>query len=219
MTGEIHMKKISKILILIIWIVLIYILFRLNLLNGDEDHLNQFFSSYAKYKGVLFVALSSFRVAALIPSVVFMILGGIMFEPMVGFTLTLVSVFFSETIIYIVSKILIGSGLENYLINKYPKLYKLLNKSNRKILAICILCPIAPSDPACFLASTTGLSYRKFIITVIIANIPMMILYSFLGNSVISLNNNIIIIAAFILIVSCYSVYLWNKEQKQQKLI
>lgn len=212
------MKKMSKFLIVVIWLLLVYILFELDLLNGNQDNLNSFLSSHSKVKGILFVALSTFRVAALIPSVVFMILGGIMFNPFVGFSLTLLSVVMSESIVYMVSKVFVGKGLEQYLVNKYPRLHKLLLRSNSKILAICILCPAAPSDPACFLASSTGLSYRKFIITVILANIPMMILYSFLGNSIISLSSNIIIIAAFIVLLSGYSIYLWKKEQKQQNL-
>jgi uncharacterized membrane protein YdjX (TVP38/TMEM64 family) len=45
-----------------------------------------------------------------------------------------------------------------------------------------------------------------------------MILYSFLGNSVISAANNTIVIAAFIVIISIYSIYSWNKEQRKQRL-
>lgn len=212
------MKRIGKFLIVAIWITLIYMLFRLNLLTGNMDNLNHFFSGCVNYKALLFIALSSLRIAALIPSAIFMVLGGMLFRPIEGITLTLISVIISETIVYITSKVLISSCIQNYLINKYPKLYELLLKNNAKILAIGILCPIAPSDAACFLASSTGLNYRKFILVVIIANMPMMILYSFLGNSVISSSNNIIIIATVILTMSIYSIYLWRKEQRKQEL-
>lgn len=212
------MKKTSKFLVIAIWITLIYILFKLDLLTSNMDNLNKFFNNYGGYKELIFIVISSLRIIAIIPSAVFMIIGGMMFNPMEGFALTLVSVILSETIVYKTSQILINSSLQNHIVNKYPKLYKLLLRNNIKILAIGIICPIAPSDVACFLASSTGLNYTKFILTVIIANSPMMILYSFLGNSARSFANNRIIIAAFIVIISIYSIYLWNKEQSEQRL-
>lgn len=212
------MKRISKLSIAVIWTVIIYILFKLNLLTGDAENLKQFFNNAGSYKELIFVAVSSLRIAALIPSAVFMILGGMIFNPLEGIALTLISVILSETIVYATSKVLVSSHIQDYLINKYPKLYELLLRNNIKILSIGILCPIAPSDIACFLASSTGLNYRKFILTVIVSNMPMMILYGFLGNSVLSSVNNTIIISVIIIMISIYSVHLWNKEQKVQKL-
>ncbi|KZL91820.1 TVP38/TMEM64 family protein [Clostridium magnum] len=212
------MKKISKFLIVTIWIALIYILFKLNLLTGNMDNLNDFFSNCGNYKALIFIALSSLRIVALIPSAVFMILGGMIFTPIEGFALTFISVILSETIVYITSKVLVSSDIQGCFVNKYPKLYELLLGNNTKVLAIGILCPIAPSDAVCFLASSTGLNYRKFILTVIASNMPMMVLYSFLGGSVISSANNTTIIIAIIFVISMYSIYLWNKEQRNERL-
>lgn len=203
-----------KLLIIAIWTALIYILFKNNLLTGNLDNLNQFLNNCGSYKELIFVALAVFRIAALIPSAVFMILAGIIFTPVEGTVLTFISVVLSETIVYIISKILISSDLQNYLIRRNPKLYRLLLKNNTKILAIGILCPLAPSDAVCFLAGSTGLSYGKFILTIVIANMPMMILYSFLGSYVISSFSNTIMISVIIAMMSIYSIYLWNKEQR-----
>lgn len=213
------MKKISKFLVIAVWATLIYIFYKLNLLNGDMDNLNKFLDSFGSYKIVLFITLSTIRVAALIPSVAFMILGGIMFNPLEAFVLTLISVILSESIIYAASKALVSSSIQSYLVNKYPKLYNLLLKNSTRILAIGILCPVAPSDVACFLASSAGLSYRKFIFTVVLANMPLMLLYSFLGGSILSPNNNTIVTGGIILIITIYSMWLWNKEQKQYKSV
>ena len=212
------MRRISKLLIMAVWVVLIYVLFRLDLLTGNMDNLNQFFNRCGNYKTLIFIALSSLRIVALIPSAVFMVLGGVIFNPFKGILLTLISVILSETIVYVTSRILVSSSVQNLFVNKYPKLYELLLKNNTKILAIGILCPISPSDVACFLASSTGLSYRKFILTVIISNIPMMILYGLLGNSFLSSGTNTIMILAIIIVISIYSIYLWNKEQRVQNL-
>jgi uncharacterized membrane protein YdjX (TVP38/TMEM64 family) len=214
-----NMKKLGKVLIIVVWVAIIYAFFKLNLLNGDMNKLSDFLKNHGEYKTLLFIALSTFRVLALIPSAVFMILGGIMFTPMQGFFLTLISVILSETIIFILSKVMLAAKVQEYLVNKYPKVYKLLLRNNTRILALGILCPLAPSDVACFLASSTGIKYGKFMVTVVIANIPMAILYSFLGDSVTSSLNNSLIIGSIVLVISCYSIYLWNREQKQYKIV
>jgi uncharacterized membrane protein YdjX (TVP38/TMEM64 family) len=201
----------------VIWAVVAYVLFRLNLLTGDMDKINQVFNSYGDNKVLIFITLSSLRVAALIPSAVFMIMGGMLFNPLVGVLLTLISVIISETIVYTTSKILIGSQMQGNLVKKYPKLYESILRNNKKILAIGILCPIAPSDLTCFLASSTGLNYRKFILTAVIANLPMVILYSFLGNNILSSAGNTIIVVVIIAAISIYSIYLWNKSQRVQR--
>jgi uncharacterized membrane protein YdjX (TVP38/TMEM64 family) len=123
------LKKISSFLIIFVWVTLIYMLFKLDLFNIDMNNLNIFFDSHRAYEVLIFISMSSLRIIALIPSSVFMVLGGILFKPMEGFVLMLVSVAISETIVYIVSKILIGSKLQSYLVDKYPKVYKLLCKN------------------------------------------------------------------------------------------
>lgn len=208
------MKIISKFLIIAIWIALIYILARLNLLSGDMDNLKLVFKRWDDFKEVIFIALSSLRIVALIPSTVFIILGGMLFNPIEAIILTVISIIISETIVYIISKVVVSSAIQNYLVNKYPRLYEVLLKNNIKILSIGIICPVAPSDVICFLASSTGLNYRKFILIVILANLPMTILYSFFGSGIMSSANNTIIIAVSILIISIYSLYLWRKAQR-----
>lgn len=213
------MKKVSRFLTISTWAVLIYVLFRLDLLKGNIDNLTKIFDICGKYKEVLFITLSSLRIVALIPSSVFMLLGGMLFNPLEGLALTSISVIFSETIIYVTSRILVGSKIQSYLMNKYPKLSSALLRNNIKILAIGILCPIAPSDVACFLASSTSLKYKNFILTIIIANMPMMLLYNFLGSNILSSIGNTIIIVAIIILISGYSIYIWNKAENHQKLV
>lgn len=212
------MKRIIKFLVIAVWVTLIYILFRFNLLTGNINNLNNFFNTSGNYKALIFIALSSIRIVALIPSAVFMILGGVIFNPFEGVLLTLISILLSETIMYVTSKILVSSRIQGYLVNKYPKLYELMLKNNNRILAIGILCPIAPSDVTCFLVSSTGIKYKRFILTIIISNMPMVILYSFLGSNIMSSMVNTIIVASVIVVISLYSAYLWKREKRAQKL-
>lgn len=120
----------SKLLIITVWAILIYILFRLNLLTGNIDNLNQFLDNCGRYKELIFIALAALRIVTLIPSAVFMILGGMIFNPIEGVALTFISVVLSETIVFVISKILICSDIQDYLVKRNPKLYKLLLKNN-----------------------------------------------------------------------------------------
>lgn len=210
------MKKISKLLVLIIWRILLFILFRLNLLTGDISIWSQLINDCENYKEILFVAVFSLRVVAFIPAAIFILLGGIIFNPLKCFLLSLISVIISETIVYVTSKLLLGSKIENYLVNKNPKFYNLLQRNNTKVLALGILCPITPSDVACFLASSTGLSYMRFMNIVIAANIPGIVLYSFVGSSFKYSANSTIMLVSFIILISGYTTHLWKREQKQR---
>jgi uncharacterized membrane protein YdjX (TVP38/TMEM64 family) len=51
-------------------------------------------------------------------------------------------------------------------------------------LALGIICPIAPTDAICYLSAAAGLNYKTYIFTIILANIPLMLIYSFVGISV-----------------------------------
>lgn len=208
------MKKGGKFLIIAIWVSIIFLLFKLGLLTGSLYNLNQYINNFGSYKELIFVLLATLRVVAFIPSAVFMLLSGLIFNPFEGIGLNFISIVISETIVFAVSKILISSNIQKFLVKKNPRLYKLLLKNNKKILAIGIICPMAPSDVACFLASSTGLSYKRFMIIVVLSNMPMMILYSLLGISAASSAAKVIIIGAIIAIISLYSLYLWKKAEK-----
>ncbi|MGL5353251.1 MAG: TVP38/TMEM64 family protein [Clostridium sp.] len=209
------MKKISKLLVLIIWGILLFILFRLNLLTGDISIWSQLINDCENYKEILFVAVFSLRVIAFVPSAIFVLLGGIIFNPLKCCLLSLISVIISESIVYVISKSLLGSKIEHYLVGKYPKFYKILQSNNTKVLTLGILCPVTPSDVACFLASSTGLSYIRFMIIVIAANMPEIVLYSFFESSFKYSANSTIILVSFIIVIIGYTTYLWKREQKQ----
>lgn len=62
----------------------------------------------------------------------------------------------------------------------------------------------------CYMSSYLGLPYRKYIITFIIANIPAVILYSFIGESFNSSIYNVIFIIITLIIIAIVSLKLWN---------
>ncbi|KMY53086.1 hypothetical protein AC623_03005 [Bacillus sp. FJAT-27231] len=211
------MKK--KVLVVAIWILLIYVLKQHHLLSPDLDRLKELISENSNYAMLLFVALWGVRLLIFIPGITLMILGGICFEPLLGFLLSMAGIILSETLVYIFSKTFIGMKLNKFLKNKSPKLRALLKTYNYKFLALGIVCPIASTDAICFLSASLGLTYTTYMLTIIVANIPMALLYGFIGPS---LNGSLLGIAAVVIVfivVTIMSVNAWNKLNKCEDFV
>lgn len=202
------MKK--KLLILALWVLLIYIVKQNNLLSIDLDTLKQVITENTKYAMLLFLGLWIVRLLFFIPGLSLMVLGGICFNPLTGFVLSMIGIILSETLVYIVSKLLPMASMNQFLKRKNPNLGKLLEKYTYKFLALGIICPIAPTDAICFLAATAGLKYKTYIFTIILANIPLMLIYSFVGISISDSLFGITLVILSLLLIAIVSVRIWN---------
>ena len=160
---------------------------------------------------LVFLGLWIIRLIAFIPGVTLMLLGGIIFSPIEALLLSLSGLIISDSLVFILGKIDLFDGIKKKIESKYKDIYKLIEEENHKILAVGVLCPIAPTDVICYLSSYLGLGYKKFIITFILANIPAVFLYSFLADSF----NDSIYKTMFIIIAlaatSVITIKEWNK--------
>ena len=160
---------------------------------------------------VFFIGLWSIRLIAFIPGVTLMLLGGLIFEPNKAFVLSLLGIVISDAIVFAIAKVKILSGLRKRIENKYPEVISLLEAYNYKILGIGVLCPVAPTDAIVFLSSYMGISFSKFLLVFIGANLPALFLYSYLGQSFDGSIFNTIMIVLTLTITGIFSVKLWNE--------
>ncbi|MBX9138011.1 MULTISPECIES: VTT domain-containing protein [unclassified Clostridium] len=160
---------------------------------------------------VFFIGLWSIRLIAFIPGVTLMLLGGLIFEPNKAFVLSLLGIVISDAIVFAIAKVKILSGLRKRIENKYPEVISLLEAYNYKILGIGVLCPVAPTDAIVFLSSYMGISFSKFLLVFIGANLPALFLYSYLGQSFDGSIFNTIMIVVTLTITGIFSVKLWNE--------
>lgn len=160
---------------------------------------------------VFFIGLWSIRLIAFIPGVTLMLLGGLIFEPNKAFVLSLLGIVISDAIVFAIAKVKILSGLRKRIENKYPEVISLLEAYNYKILGIGVLCPLAPTDAIVFLSSYMGISFSKFLLVFIGANLPALFLYSYLGQSFDGSIFNTIMIVVTLTITGIFSVKLWNE--------
>ncbi|MGE8207633.1 TVP38/TMEM64 family protein [Heyndrickxia sp. NPDC080065] len=173
----------KKIFLVFIWAIFIYFLKQNHLLSIDIDALKQFISGYPKYTFFIFIGLWVFRLLIFLPGSTLMILGGICLGPTIGFTLSMVGMVISESLVFMMAKTFTSARINHYLNVKQPRLKGLLETYHYKFLALGVICPILPTDVICYLSASMGISYPLYLLTIIISNIPMMALYSTLGGS------------------------------------
>ena len=172
------MRKNTKYVIFLIWIIIICILKINNIISFDFDVIKKYLEINTQYAMVIFSLIWILRVFMFIPGVTLIILGGICFGPVEGVLLSMIGMIFSETIVFIISRTFIGSRLKDLINRKYPNLNPLIKEYNYKLLGLGIICPIAPTDAVCFLLSSSGINYGKYIMVVIISNVPAILLLS-----------------------------------------
>jgi uncharacterized membrane protein YdjX (TVP38/TMEM64 family) len=131
----------------------------------------------------------------------------------------MVSITISETIVYIIGRYFTGNRLKRYLDKEHKDLVQLTDKYGYEFLALGILCPIAPTDLVCLIASSLDFDYKKYIVTVAFANIPMILVYSYLGNSRLDFTGKNSIIVVVIGIVLIYTIAIWLKIKSKNKAL
>ena len=192
------MKLNKKYIVITFWIVLLVFLKSINVISLDITTIEKFLQTNEKYLIPIFILLWSVRIFVFVPGITFMVIGGIFFGPIEAIFLSTVGIFISETFIYFISKYCATSKLTLFLNKRHPEVKDLIKKYDYKFITLGILCPLAPTDVICYLAASAGIKYLKFILTVIISNLPLVALYSFVGTS---LNGSLYMIAIISVIV------------------
>lgn len=204
------MNKLLKGFAFLFWIAILAVFFRYQLYIDGAGKITRFLKAYPNYSTLLFLMIASFRVFTLIPCTVFIISAGMMFHPVKAFILVTIANLLSEILLFLFVKATIGMGYQEKVIKKYPKLYSLIQNNNVKILALGVSSPVLPSDVVCFFSTLTGMPFRKYALTVLIANIPLILLYTFLG---ISMNYSLSVFIAtlvIIILISILNYKRWN---------
>ena len=197
-------------IILLLIISLILIIGISNGISLDIDSLRDYIDS-SKYSEIIFIAIWCIRLISFIPGVTLMILGGLIFEAEEAIILSLIGVVLSGIIVFAIAKMDIFNGLREKINKKHPEIMELIESYNYKILAVGVLCPIAPTDVIVFVSSYMGINFKKFVLIFSLANIPAIYLYSYLGDSFNGSIINTIMIIVTLIITGFFSSRLWKK--------
>ncbi|AGX42633.1 TVP38/TMEM64 family protein [Clostridium saccharobutylicum] len=206
------MNNLFKVIVFLFWMAIIAVFFKYQLYIDGVGKITGFLESYPKYSALLFLIIASFRIFTFVPCTVFIIVSGILFDPVKAFILVTIANLLSEILLFLFVKVTIGMGYQENIINKYPKIYSLIQNNSVKILALGVSSPVVPSDVVCFFSALTGMSFSKYALTIFIADTPVILLYTFLG---ISTKYSVYVFIAtliIIILVSYINYRRWNSK-------
>lgn len=197
-----------------IWLLSFFALAYFDLLPTDINTIKHFFSENQKYALVIFIGLWILRLLFLIPGTPLMILGGVYFGPIEGAMLSTIGLVMSATLIYFFSSKVSEKKVKNFMDNRHKDLSILTKTYNYKLLGLGMICPIVPADVLCFLSVANGIKYSTYILTIVIANAPLRLLYSYIGVSFTKSTVGLILTFVSIALIFIVSIKMWNTLKK-----
>ncbi|NFV11847.1 TVP38/TMEM64 family protein [Clostridium sporogenes] len=203
-------KKYLGFTLVIVWAISLYIFNNYDFIQIIIEFIKEYSISNEAGTMIIFILLWIVRLPILLPGFILIILGGTLFGTINGFLLSMIGMVLSESLIYVIAKLFSNFNIRNLINKKYNYIEPLIRKYNFRFLALGIICPIAPTDVICFLSSSIGLSYIKYILTIIISNIPIIGLYSYMGINYKESSLSVIILCLTISVLALYTMKIWN---------
>ena len=156
---------------------------------SSTGEMRAFVESFGATAPIIFFLLQTLQIiAAPIPGNVTALVGGALFGFWKSFLITVAALAVGSSIAFLLVR-LYGRPLAERFI-KPQIIDKYLDNGSRKYslyLFLLFLFPFFPDDALCFIAGLTGISYRAFILIVIIARPPGMAFSSLVGSGAISI--------------------------------
>lgn len=160
--------------------------------------------------GGLFLLLSIVKIVFFIPQGIFIIYRSMIFGSYEGFLLYILSLVISQSILYAIGN-LFQKQLGDAFLEKNKDAITIVKKYGYKVLALGVACPLISSNLITVSAAIIKMDYKKCILTILMAEIPVIFLYAFLGNGFMDNVEFKTYIAITIAFLSYYIFYLWNR--------
>lgn len=173
------MNKTFSIILTILGFILIFYLFNNNL---SAQQLTLLLKSAGIFAPLLFILIQIIQcIIPIIPGSVSCIIGVALFNPIGGFIYNFIGISIGSTINFLLAK-KYGNKLVLKLVSKnsYDKYITWLEKKDKfnKLFALAMLLPCLPDDLLCFLAGLTPMSFKKFILIILICKPWSILAYS-----------------------------------------
>lgn len=133
-------------------------------------------------KVLVFIFLQIFQVVVpIIPGGITLGVGVFVFGPLMGFIYNYLSICLGSLINFYLAR-RFGKKFIQYVAKPetYEKYEAMANKNNRFLwfFALMIAAPFAPDDILCLVAGLTDMTYRQFILVILICKVPSVLAYS-----------------------------------------
>lgn len=206
------MSNLFKGIFIIFWLSILFVFFKYQLYSDGVHKIASFLNTFPRYSALLFLIIATFRIFTFVPCTVFIIIAGMLFNPLETVILTTISNLLSETILFGLTSLTLNMNYQKKIIDKYPSIYNLVKKNNVKILALGVSTPVVPTDVVCFFSVLTGIKFQKYILTIFLSDTPIILLYTFLGISAQYSIYVFIITFVIIALMSYFNYRKWNNQ-------
>ncbi len=165
-----------------------YSIAELKQIFSSTEEMRAFVESFGAAAPVIFFLLQTLQIiAAPIPGNVMALVGGALFGFWKSFLITVIALVTGSSIAFLLVRLYGRPLVERFV--KPETIDKYLDNGSKKyelFLFLLFLFPFFPDDALCFIAGLTGISYRHFLLIVIIARPPGMAFASLVGSGAIA---------------------------------
>jgi len=198
-------KKAIIAIILISIVIIIFVIIGIwaTKFLSNVQQSREFISGFGIYAPIVFILLQIFQILiGVIPASPVILIGGYVFGSTLGTLYSIIGITAGSLLAFFLSKKL-GRPFVQKIINK--KYLKKLDNIEENELAITLfvlfLLPMLPNDAFCYAAGLTKISYKKYLLTVAIGRLPVVIILSFLGFQISKLSGFMTVIAIILLLL------------------
>lgn len=176
----------KAVLILCVSIFIIYLLFKYQryFRHVNIKALRTYILSFGPLAFLIFILMYSLKpIIVVFPALVLTVLSGNIFGPIIGFLLTMISLFFASTLAFYLSRSLGKPFVAKITRGKLLKLDDNIEVYGFKIIFLMRLSTLFPYDPLSYAAGLTKMRYSDFILGSLLGTAPEMLAYTYLGQS------------------------------------
>ena len=169
----------------------VFLYYRYSSLFGTE--LTQLAASSVWLAYVVYVVLGALRGFALIPVTNLVVLAIPLFPPVPLLVLTLVGIAISSASIYaFAGSLKLGEYLERKHERHLERLQSALRRNPTSIVTVWSFLPIVPTDLICYVCGVMKISFRRFLLGVLVGEGAICAIYIFAGASLLDLGKRLV---------------------------
>ena len=209
----------KHIFILIAASILIYGLYKVNVLKGyGPDEIKNYINSFGMLSPIAYVVILTLLPLLFFPDSVLVIAGGMIFGLAKGVILTSIGSFLGASVSFYISRLLGQKIVSKFIKNKSVDFEKYSKKGGFFIILMLRLIPLFPFKVVSYSAGLSNIKFKDFTIATVIGSLPGIIVYTNLGDKSTELGSSGFYMSIFLVILLfALSIVLKNKFSDKQK--
>lgn len=216
------MKRKNIVIIIILVIIIVFaglFIYKQDFIKGITFHnAQEYISSFGHFAALIFIAISSVRTLLIFfPFFIMVVLGGSIFGPLYGFIYSMISVFISANIAFMISRYLGKDSVQKLLRGRAKNVNLKIEQHGFKIIFLMRISSIFPFDILNYMAGLTKVKYKHFIFATVLGGIPEIFSLTYLGENIKSPFSVNFIIAIILVIVTVAVPFIISKMKSKQE--